>query len=37
MNLMDELGPRYTPPEILKRKVANGELGHKSGQGFYAW
>jgi 3-hydroxybutyryl-CoA dehydrogenase len=25
------------PPESLRRKVARGELGLKSGQGFYAW
>jgi 3-hydroxybutyryl-CoA dehydrogenase len=28
---------RFRPPEILKRKVAAGELGKKSGQGFYPW
>ncbi len=32
-----ELGPRYAPPALLVDKVARGELGKKSGQGFYAW
>jgi 3-hydroxybutyryl-CoA dehydrogenase len=32
-----ELGPRFAPPELLKRKVAAGELGKKSGRGFYEW
>ncbi len=27
----------YAPPEILRRKVARGELGKKSGKGFYEW
>jgi 3-hydroxybutyryl-CoA dehydrogenase len=30
-------GERYAPPKILIEKVARGELGRKSGQGFYAW
>ncbi|WP_235781504.1 3-hydroxyacyl-CoA dehydrogenase family protein, partial [Sinomonas notoginsengisoli] len=25
------------PPQILRDKVANGELGRKSGKGFYDW
>ncbi|HEU5467392.1 MAG TPA: 3-hydroxyacyl-CoA dehydrogenase family protein [Gemmatimonadales bacterium] len=29
--------PHYAPPKILKDKVAKGELGKKSGQGFYPW
>ncbi|MEO6826079.1 MAG: 3-hydroxyacyl-CoA dehydrogenase family protein [Microbacteriaceae bacterium] len=32
-----ELGERFTPPELLRKKVAAGELGRKTGQGFYAW
>ena len=29
--------PHFAPPKILKDKVAKGELGKKSGQGFYSW
>jgi 3-hydroxybutyryl-CoA dehydrogenase len=29
--------PQYEPPQILRDKVAKGELGKKSGKGFYAW
>jgi len=36
-HLAKELGPRFEPPAILRDKVARGELGRKSGQGFYAW
>jgi 3-hydroxybutyryl-CoA dehydrogenase len=33
-----ELGDsRYAPPAILRRKVDAGELGKKSGRGFYEW
>ncbi len=32
-----ELGERFAPPRILREKVARGELGKKSGQGFYPW
>ena len=36
--LYDELGdPHYAPPTILQRKVAAGELGKKTGKGFYEW
>ncbi|MBW3085273.1 3-hydroxybutyryl-CoA dehydrogenase [Austwickia sp. TVS 96-490-7B] len=31
------LGDRFTPPQILRDKVARGELGKKSGKGFYDW
>jgi 3-hydroxybutyryl-CoA dehydrogenase len=30
-------GDQYRPPELLRRMVAEGRLGKKSGQGFYAW
>ena len=30
-------GEQYRPPEILRRKVAAGELGKKTGQVFYRW
>ncbi len=29
--------PHYEPPEILRRMVQAGELGKKSGKGFYDW
>ena len=29
--------PHFKPPAILREKVANGELGKKSGRGFYDW
>jgi 3-hydroxybutyryl-CoA dehydrogenase len=29
--------PHYRPPDILRRKVAAGELGKKTGKGFYDW
>lgn len=35
--LARELGPRFEPPGLLRRMVADGLLGRKSGQGFYAW
>ncbi len=31
------LGERFAPPELLRSKVAAGELGKKSGQGFFKW
>lgn len=30
-------GSRFTPPEILVDKVVRGELGQKSGRGFFDW
>lgn len=35
--LTDELGERFRPPQILRRKVRAGKLGKKSGEGFYVW
>ena len=28
---------QFEPPRILRDKVAKGELGHKTGKGFYTW
>jgi 3-hydroxybutyryl-CoA dehydrogenase len=36
-HLAQTLGPRFDPPQILIDKVAAGELGKKSGKGFYDW
>src|SRR3954470_18213763 len=30
-------GERFAPPAILRRLVAQGRLGQKSGQGFFSW
>jgi len=30
-------GERFTPPEILRKMVAEGRTGKKSGEGFYRW
>ena len=35
--LSGELGERFSPPALLREKVARGELGKKSGKGFYDW
>ncbi|GAB3690155.1 3-hydroxyacyl-CoA dehydrogenase family protein [Nocardiopsis oceani] len=35
--LATELGDRFAPPELLRRKVAEGRLGRKSGEGFHTW
>ncbi len=29
--------PQFEPPKILRDKVAKGELGRKTGKGFYTW
>ena len=34
-HLHRELGEQFRPPELLRRKVADGELGKKVGRGFY--
>ena len=35
--LEGELGDRFAPPQLPRDKVANGELGRKSGRGFFDW
>ena len=36
-HLHRELGDRFAPPRLLRDKVARGELGRKTGQGFFTW
>lgn len=36
-NLTEAYGDRFAPPQLLADKVAAGELGRKSGRGFYDW
>ena len=35
--LQASLGERFEPPALLRRMVADGRLGRKSGEGFYVW
>ncbi|MBL6755918.1 MAG: 3-hydroxyacyl-CoA dehydrogenase family protein [Planctomycetes bacterium] len=35
--LSGELGDRFAPPALLREMVERGELGKKSGKGFYDW
>ncbi|MET0976110.1 MAG: 3-hydroxyacyl-CoA dehydrogenase family protein [Leifsonia sp.] len=35
--LHDRLGDRFEPPALLRRMVADGRLGRKTGEGFYVW
>jgi 3-hydroxybutyryl-CoA dehydrogenase len=36
-HLFDEIGPSFEPPAILRQKVAAGQLGRKTNEGFFAW
>ncbi|MFE7418448.1 3-hydroxyacyl-CoA dehydrogenase family protein [Rhodococcus sp. NPDC057529] len=36
-HLATTLGERFAPPALLREKVARGELGRKTGHGFYTW
>jgi enoyl-CoA hydratase / 3-hydroxyacyl-CoA dehydrogenase len=36
-NAEEKFGERFAPPTILRRMVAQGRLGQKTGQGFYAY
>lgn len=33
--LEGKLGPRFSPPQLMRDMVARGDIGRKSGQGFY--
>ncbi len=35
--LAERLGPRFEPPALIQKMVADGALGAKAGQGFYRW
>jgi len=35
--LHSTLGERFSPPQLLTKMVARGELGRKTGKGFYDW
>ena len=35
--LHGELGDRFEPPALLRRKIAEGKLGRKTGEGFFVW
>ncbi len=35
--LASTLGLRFEPPELLRRMVADGKLGKKTGEGFFRW
>lgn len=35
--LESKLGPRFAPPALMRDMVARGDLGRKTGRGFYEW
>ncbi|PSQ17087.1 3-hydroxybutyryl-CoA dehydrogenase [Halobacteriales archaeon QS_8_69_26] len=35
--LREQLGERFRPPQVLRRKVRAGKLGRKTAEGFYVW
>ena len=35
--LESKLGERFSPPKLLREKVAAGEMGKKTGRGFFTW
>ena len=35
--LAGAIGPAFSPPDVLRAKVAAGKLGKKTGEGFYRW
>lgn len=35
--LAGKLGERFAPPQLLRDKVSRGELGRKTGRGFFDW
>jgi 3-hydroxybutyryl-CoA dehydrogenase len=35
--LAEELGPRFSPPQLMIDMVERGQLGRKTGRGFYDW
>jgi 3-hydroxybutyryl-CoA dehydrogenase len=35
--LHSQLGERFAPPQLLRDKVAAGQLGRKTGEGFFTW
>ena len=35
--LEEKLGPRFAPPQLMRDMVKRGELGRKSGKGFYTY
>lgn len=36
-HLASALGERFTPPRLLRDMVSRGQLGRKTGRGFYSW